>query len=107
MSAIQQNEDAGNSTPDAQVRAEFDTLLRQIPDSETAWAARQAKLRAWRVDPRFAPYAAVIDQMMTVDFESFQRLAAVSGAGGLDDYDFDAWREQREYDLTHSHDHLP
>ena len=50
---------------------------RQVPDSETAWAARQAKLRAWRVDPRFAPYAAVIDQMLTVDFDSFQRLAAV------------------------------
>jgi hypothetical protein len=22
-------------------------------------------------------------------------------------YDFDAWREQREYDLKHAHDHLP
>ena len=24
----------------------------------------------------------------------------------LEDYDFDAWREQREYDLKHAEDHL-
>ncbi|MBA4192567.1 MAG: hypothetical protein C0467_31755 [Planctomycetaceae bacterium] len=24
----------------------------------------------------------------------------------LEDYDFDAWREQREYDLRHATDHL-
>ncbi|MBA4063597.1 MAG: hypothetical protein C0501_07770 [Isosphaera sp.] len=25
----------------------------------------------------------------------------------LEDYDFDAWREQREYDLKHANDHRP
>ena len=32
---------------------------------------------------------------------------ATEGVDGLEGYDFDAWREQREYDLKHAHDHLP
>ena len=33
--------------------------------------------------------------------------AAGQAVRELDDYDFDAWREQREYDLRHRDDHLP
>jgi hypothetical protein len=33
--------------------------------------------------------------------------AAIRAAQELENYDFDAWREQREYDLLQTHDHLP
>ncbi|MCU0982791.1 MAG: hypothetical protein MUF25_26830 [Pirellulaceae bacterium] len=33
--------------------------------------------------------------------------AAIQAAEELENYDFDAWRNQREYDLSHAHDHLP
>jgi len=32
--------------------------------------------------------------------------AAEKAIRGLEDYDFDAWREQREFDLEHAEDHL-
>jgi hypothetical protein len=87
-------------------RAAFDALLAQVPDSEAAWATRQSTLRSWRADSRFEPYWAVIDHMLTVGFPSFQRIAGIDRSG-LDGYDFDAYREQRDYDLKHSHDHIP
>jgi hypothetical protein len=33
--------------------------------------------------------------------------AALQAARELEDYDFDAWREQRACDLKHAKDHLP
>jgi len=33
--------------------------------------------------------------------------AAAQAVRELSDYDFNAWREQREYDLKHAEDHLP
>jgi hypothetical protein len=33
--------------------------------------------------------------------------AALQAAYDLEDYDFDAVREQRDYDLKHANDHLP
>jgi len=33
--------------------------------------------------------------------------AAMQAARELEDYDFDAWREQREYDLRHAQAHVP
>lgn len=33
--------------------------------------------------------------------------AAAKAVRELEDYDFDAWREQREYDLKHANDRLP
>lgn len=32
--------------------------------------------------------------------------ALEDAASDLEGYDFDAWREQREYDLRHANDHL-
>ena len=31
----------------------------------------------------------------------------MKAVGELEDYDFDAFRKQREYDLQHAKDHLP
>lgn len=86
-------------------RDEFYRLLAKIPQSEAAWAERQTTLAGWRSDLRFEPYWPTIEQMLTVDFPSFQRRAEVKP--GLDGYDFDAWREHRDYDLKHAHNHLP
>ena len=33
--------------------------------------------------------------------------AVLAATRQLQDYDYDAWREQRAYDLEHAHDHLP
>ncbi len=33
--------------------------------------------------------------------------AAMKAVEELEDYDFDAFRKQREYDLRHAQDHLP
>jgi hypothetical protein len=33
--------------------------------------------------------------------------AAGKAVKELEDYDFDAWREQREFDRRHAEDHLP
>ncbi len=33
--------------------------------------------------------------------------AAMKAVAELEDYDFDAFRAQREYDLKHAQDHLP
>jgi hypothetical protein len=33
--------------------------------------------------------------------------SAIQGISELENYDFDAFRKQREYDLQHAKDHLP
>jgi hypothetical protein len=40
----------------------------------------------------------------TGDWEAAEKAARELRESG---YDFDAWREQREYDLKHANDHLP
>ncbi|HEV3006077.1 MAG TPA: hypothetical protein VGX78_16530 [Pirellulales bacterium] len=93
--------------PDPGTRAAFHDLPRQLPEFAAAWSQRQATLRGWRMDSCFEPYWPVIDHMLTVDFASFQQLAAVGDrAPDLEGNDDAAWREQREYDLKHAHDHL-
>jgi hypothetical protein len=96
--------------PDPAVREEFWDAVGRIPDTEEEWATRQAKFRAWRADPRFAAYWPTLDHMLETDFASVQRSKeAAQAAQALRDsgYDFDAWREQREFDRLHAYDHLP
>ncbi|HMC64873.1 MAG TPA: hypothetical protein VKI65_08025 [Gemmataceae bacterium] len=89
---------------------EFYTRAGHIPDSEADWAEQQSTFRAWRKDSRFEPYWPIIDGLLAVDFAATQRWAAAARAVQElreTGYDFDAWREQREYDLKHADDHLP
>src|SRR5262249_23933124 len=96
---------AANVDPAA--RAIFYHLLDQVPEAEAVWAERQATLQSWRSDSRFTPYWPSIDQMLTDDFASLRRRAAArETVGHLEGYDYEAWREQRNYDLKHAHDHL-
>ena len=92
--------------PDA--REAFYQLLGEKPATQAAWNERQATLRSWRSEPRFEPYWASVDHMLGDDFASYQRRgAALESLGDLEGYDYDAWREQREYDLKHANDRLP
>jgi hypothetical protein len=96
--------------PDPAVRAEFWGGIEGIPDTAEEWAARQAKFRAWRADPRFMAYWPTLDHMLETDFASSQRWKEAEKAAQRlreSGYDFDAWREQREFDRLHAHDHLP
>jgi hypothetical protein len=93
---------------DPAIREEFYHVIGQVPESEAAWTERQATLRSWRADPRFEPYWPAIDQILADDFSSFRRrAAAMASVGPWEGYDYDAWREQREYDRKHATDHLP
>lgn len=96
------------TTVDSAAREQFYDLVGQVPESEAGWAERQATLRRWRSDPGFEPYWPTIDHMLAVDFASFKRWPRFAdSAGDLEGYDYDAWREQRDYDLKHVSDHLP
>jgi hypothetical protein len=90
----------------------FYELAGCVPLSEAAWAERQVTLHNWRQDARFEPYWPSIEQMLSDDLASLQRrnaamTQATAAAHDLAGYDFDALRQQREYDLKHAHDHLP
>jgi hypothetical protein len=96
--------------PDPAVREEFYTVIGRVPDTEEEWAGRQAKFRAWRSDPRFAAYWPTLDHILESDFTAVRRWKEVAKAAQAlreSGYDFDAWREQREFDRLHAYDHLP
>ncbi len=103
MSRISEN-------PPSAIRDQFWAKAGHLPDSEAEWAEQQETFRSWRGEPRFEPYWPIIDRLLAVDFAATRRWAAAAQAAQElreSGYDFDAWRQQREYDLMHAHDHLP
>jgi len=95
--------------PAADIRAVFYAELEHLPDTEETLAARREVLRRWRADPRFAAYWPQTDYMLTRDLDHYRKWAAAHEAarllredGGID---YDAIREQGEYDLRHADDH--
>jgi len=96
--------------PKPAISAEFYSIAGHIPDSEAEWAEQQAIFRRWRVDARFEPYWSILDGLLAKDFAATRPWAVAAQAATElreSSYDFDAWREQRAYDLKHAHDHLP
>ena len=94
--------------PAPAVAEAFYAAAGHVPETEAEWQSRREMLKAWRTDSRFEPYWPVIDHVLAADFASARRWAAAAEAvRGLSDYDFDAWREQREFDRLHAGDHLP
>jgi len=92
------------------VRAEFYAVAGRIPASASEWEQQQAVFRRWRADARFEVYRQVLDGLLAKDFEAMRPWAAAARAAQElreSGYDFDAWREQREYDRKHANDHLP
>lgn len=87
---------------------EFYATAGHVPSSEAEWAGLQATFRSWRADSRFEPFWPIIDRLLSTDFAATRRWAAAAEAArGLEGYDVDAWRQQREFDLKHTDDHLP
>jgi len=69
--------------------------------------SQKALFRTWRNDPRFEPYWTLLDSLIVRDFASTRRWSAAAQAvRELQDYDFEAWREQRDFDRQHADDHL-
>ena len=90
------------------IRDEFYAEAARLPETQEAFDAQKGLFRTWRSDPRFEAYWSVLDELLSRTFDHVCKwAAAASAARGLRDYNFDAWRNQREYDLKHAHDHLP
>jgi hypothetical protein len=81
------------------VRDEFYGEAVRLPETEEAFAAQQATFRAWRSDPRFEPYWAVLDGLLSRDFATARKWAAVRSQLPLEDYDYEALRAQEACDL--------
>ena len=87
---------------------EFSVAAGHVPSSEAQWAAQQATFRSWRADSRFEPFWPIIDRLLAIDFDATRPWAAAAEAArGLQGYDFEAWRQQREFDVKHADNHLP
>ena len=76
--------------------------IRRKIDSETLSLAELRPLIGQTVEIVVWPEPAEDSTPVAGDWE-----AAIQAAHELENYDFDAWRLQREYDLRHAHDHLP
>jgi hypothetical protein len=92
-------------------RDQFYAEAARFPETEADFAAQKETFRGWRADPRFEAYWPVLDRLIAREYAEMRKWAAVEKglqemreSGG---YDYDAWREQREFDLKHAHDHLP
>jgi len=89
------------------VSDEFYAELARLPETVEAYEAQKAIFRAWRSDPRFEPYWQVLDHALARTFEHVQKwIAARAALADLEGYDFDAYKELREYDRQHAGDHL-
>jgi hypothetical protein len=98
------------ATPSTAIREQFWETARRLPNSEAEWTKQQEMLRAWLDDPRFEVYQPIIERLLKVDFAATRRWAVAAQAAQelrQSDYDFDAWRRQRDYDLKHAQNHLP
>jgi hypothetical protein len=87
---------------------EFYAEAGSLPDSETEWAEKQATFRAWRRDPRFEQFWPIIDRLLAVDYLAARPWAVATEAiRGLQGYDFEAWRQQRDDELNRTNDQMP
>lgn len=100
-----------SATHDAAIRTEFYAALERIPQSKDEWARRRKLFEGWRADSRFRDYWPTLDHLLTVPFDSeaSRRWAAADQAAKElreSGYDFNAYREQREFDRAHANDHI-
>jgi hypothetical protein len=82
-----------------EVRDEFYAETSQFPRSIEEFESQKAILQNWRSDSRFKPYWSLIDQRLTRSFEHLQKWAAIASQFPLEDYDYDAVRDQHTCDL--------
>jgi hypothetical protein len=81
------------------VRDEFWAEAARFPDTEETFEAQKTIFRRWRSDGRFEPYWFVLDELLNRTFDRARQWAALQAQLPLDDYDYDAIREQDACDL--------
>jgi hypothetical protein len=86
--------------PAPAVRDQFYAEAGRIPDTEPEFEAQKEIFRAWRADARFEPYWPMLDNLITRDFATARRWAeALDAVRNLQDYDYDAIRDQDACDV--------
>jgi hypothetical protein len=89
-------------------RDEFWVEAARLPENPEAFEAQKTLFRTWRADARYQPYWPLLDELLNRSFDHVQKWAAAAQAAReLTDYDYEAWRRQRDYDLQQAHDHRP
>ena len=76
------------------VRDEFWAETARIPATTEAFEAQKAIFRAWRADSRFEPYWPMLDECLSRTFDHVRKWATVNAQLPVDDYDYDAIRNQ-------------
>jgi hypothetical protein len=82
--------------------AEFWAVASELPTNAAEFERQQEQFRRWRADPRFEAHWPTIDHLLSRDFEKLQKWAEVTRSVRElreDGYNFDAWSEQRAYDV--------
>ncbi len=91
-------------------RDQFYAEAARFPDTEAEFAVQKELFSQWRAATAFEPYWPLLDRLLARDFADMRKWGAFADAARQiresGTYDFDAWREQREYDLKHANDHL-
>lgn len=82
-----------------EVREEFYAEAARLPETEEAYTAQRAIFQNWRNDPRFEPYWFLLDRLQLRSFEQVRKWAAVVAHFPLEDYDYDALRDQSACDM--------
>jgi hypothetical protein len=79
---------------------QFWAYAANLPTTQAEFAAQQEQFRQWRTDPRFEPHWPMIDLLLARDFEKTRKCAeATKAVQELEDYDYDALRDQDACDI--------
>ena len=90
-----------------ETKKEFWDYAAKLPSTKADFESQHEQFQKWRQELRFEAHWPLIDEILIRDFEHTRKWAAAARAvQHLDDYDYDAIREQGEYDLKHANDHL-
>jgi hypothetical protein len=82
-----------------ETRDEFYAEAARSPETEAAFQNQKTLFRNWRNDPRFEPYWSILDLLLARSYEQVRKWAAVAAQLPLEDYDYNALREQGACDL--------
>jgi hypothetical protein len=82
---------------------EFWAYAANLPSTETEFVAQQEQFRRWRTDSRYQTHWPMIDRLLDRDFETTRKWAEINNAlREMTDYDFDAYKAQRQFDAEHT-----
>ena len=90
----------------ATISEQFWAFTANLPTTEAEFAAQQEQFRQWRGDLRFDAHWPMIDRFLARDFEKTRKWAEINKSlrDSLQDYDYDAQRDQDACDLRDMRD---